>query len=62
MVKQPPKVFSAFSLSPWPMKMEARGAPPEPKSAAKAETIRMMGRHTPTPVRARFPSPGMWPM
>jgi len=41
------------------MAMEARGAPPEATSAAKAETIMMRGMHTPTPVRARLPSPGM---
>ena len=44
------------------MAMEARGAPPEDTKAEKAEMIMMMGRHTPTPVRARLPSPGIWPM
>ena len=29
---------------------------------AKAETIKIMGIQTPTPVRARSPSPSMWPM
>ena len=61
-LKQPPRVFSALSLLPWPIKMEARGAPPEPTSAEKAETIRMMGRQTPMPVRASLPSPGMCPI
>ena len=44
------------------MAMDARGAPPEATSAAKAEMIMISGRHTPTPVSARLPSPGMWPM
>ena len=61
-VKQLPSVFSALSGSPLPMKMDARGAPPAPMSAANAETNRMMGMHTPTPVSARLPEPGMWPM
>ena len=38
------------------------GAPPELIIDAKAETIIMIGIHTPTPVRARLPSPGIWPM
>ena len=61
-VKQLPSVFSADSWSFLPIKMEARGAPPVLTKAANAETIRMIGRHTPTPVSARLPSPGMWPM
>ena len=60
--KQLPNVFSADSLSPRPMKMVARGAPPFPTRAAKADTIMMRGMQTPTPVRAMAPSPGMWPM
>ena len=41
------------------MAMDARGAPPEDTKAAKAEMIMMMGRHTPTPVRAMLPVSGM---
>ena len=49
-------------ISPLPMLMDARGAPPEATSAAKADTIRMIGVQTPRPVRARLPTCGMWPM
>ncbi|EJX06870.1 hypothetical protein EVA_05023 [gut metagenome] len=42
--------------------MEARGAPPLLTRAAKAEIIMMSGRHTPTPVKASVPTPGMRPM
>ena len=38
-VKQLPRVRSADSLSPFPMKIEALGAPPLPTNAAKADTI-----------------------
>ena len=38
--------------------MEARGAPPEATSAANADTIMMIGMHTPTPVSARLPTSG----
>ena len=60
--KQPPSIFSAVCRSPLPMLMDARGAPPEAMSAAKADTIRMIGVQTPRPVRARLPTCGMWPM
>ena len=43
-------------------KIDALGAPPEPTRAAKAETTMMIGRQTPTPVRARLPLPGICPM
>ena len=61
-MKHPPRSFCAVSMSPRPIAMDARGAPPELMSAAKAEMTMMIGRHTPTPVSARLPSPGMWPM
>ena len=32
---------------------------PEAVKHAKADTIRMIGRHTPTPVSAALPSPGI---
>ena len=60
--KQLPKVRSADSLSPLPIKMDARGAPPLPTSAANADTIIMSGRQTPTPVSAAAPMSGMCPM
>ena len=61
-VKQLPSVRSADSISPRPMKMEARGAPPLLMSAAKAETIMISGMHTPTPVSAIAPTSGICPM
>ena len=62
MEKQLPSVRSAEALSRRPMKIDARGAPPLLTSAAKAEMIIISGMHTPTPVRASAPWPGMWPM
>ena len=44
------------------MQMEARGAAPMLTSAANAEISRMSGMHTPTPVSASVPAPGMWPI
>ena len=61
-IKQPPRIFSASASFPRPMAMDARGAPPEATKAEKAETIRISGIHTPTPVRARLPSTGIWPI
>ena len=61
-VKQPPRIFSAESISSFPIKIDALGAPPDPTRAAKAETTMMIGRQTPTPVRARLPLPGICPM
>ena len=49
-------------MSSFPIKIDALGAPPEPTRAAKAETTIMIGRQTPTPVRARLPLPGICPM
>ena len=46
--KQLPRVFSAEVLSPLPIKIEARGAPPFPTRAAKADIIIMIGIHTHT--------------
>ena len=62
MVKQPPKIRWAVSWSPFPMAMEALGAPPELTKAAKAETMRIRGIQTPKPVRAKLPVSGIWPM
>ena len=55
MAKHAPRVRSALSVSPRPMDIEARGAPPTLISAAKAETIMMIGMQTPRPVRAMAP-------
>ena len=59
MEKQPPSIFSAEPLSPLPMDIDALGAPPALTNAANAEIIMIIGRHTPTPVSARLPSPGI---
>ena len=61
-VTQPPRIFSADSCSPFPIAIEARGAPPELINAANADTIIINGMHTPTPVSARLPSPGICPI
>ncbi len=42
--------------------MEALGAPPALTSAANAETAMISGMHTPTPVSAIAPSPGICPI
>ena len=60
-----PMMCSAAFRSPRPSLMEALGAPPMAISAAKAEMTRMMGRHTPTPVRASLPTVSagcIWPI
>ena len=65
MVKLLPMIRSDSFRSPRPSAMEARGAPPKAIRAAKAEITMMMGRHTPTPVRASLPTVStgcMWPM
>ena len=60
--KQLPNIFSAVSLSFFPIKMDALGAPPELIKAAKAETIIINGKQTPTPVKAKSPISSIWPM
>ena len=57
-----PKIFSAPSRSPAPRRMEARGAPPMPAKAVKAEMSMRMGKVMPRPVRAVRPTSGMWPI
>lgn len=57
-----PRIRSAWSFFPAPSWMAASGAPPCPAKAAKADTSVMMGKVTPTPVSARSPTSGMWPM
>ena len=61
-VMQLPMVLSALSLSPRPMKMEARGAPPMLASAAKALTSKITGMQAPTPASASVPMPSRRPM
>ena len=61
-VVQFPRIFSASSLRPLPSIMEALGAPPMLTRAANAEMAMMMGKVTPTPVRALAPTSGRWPM
>lgn len=62
MVKDPPRIFSLESRSPLPKNIEALGAPPVAAKAAKAETRIIIGIHTPTPVRAKDPTSGIWPI
>ena len=59
---QHPITFSACSLSPLPIKIDAFGAPPILTSAAKAEIARITGAVTPTPAKACFPTPGICPI
>lgn len=54
-----PIIFSAVSLSPRPIAIDALGAPPVLTKAEKAETIIITDIHTPKPVRARSPHSGM---
>ena len=61
-VVQLPSIFSAVSLSPFPIIIEARGAPPMLTSAANAEMAIITGIVTPTPVKALGPTSGMWPI
>ena len=61
-VVQLPRIFSASPFMPLPSMMEALGAPPMLTNAAKAEIAMMMGKVTPTPVKALAPTPGRWPM
>ena len=56
---QLPKIPSAFSLFRWPIAMDASGAPLDAHSAANAETSRIIGRQTPSPVSASVPTSGM---
>ena len=59
---QLPRIRSAMGLSPLPIKIEARGAPPMLTSAANAENIIITGIATPMPVSAAGPVSGIWPM
>ena len=54
-----PRMRSASSWSPRPIIMAARGAPPIPVRAAKAEMTVISGKQTPMPVRARDPTSGI---
>ena len=55
-VRELPRIFSAFSRLPAPSWIEAKGAPPWPAKAAKADTSIIMGKVTPTPVSAMSPT------
>ena len=57
-----PRMFSARFRSPFPREMAASGAPPAPIKELKADTRVMMGKVTPTPVRAVAPISGIRPM
>ena len=55
--------FATVSMrSPSPMAMAALGAPPWATSMVKALIRYTTGKHSPTPVRARAPTWGIWPM
>ena len=58
--EQVPSVRSAFSCSPAPMKMDARGEPPMPISAANAEISVITGKgDTHAGQRKRAPRPDL---
>ena len=59
---QLPRIRSASPYSPRPMAMEALGAPPAPIREANAATRVITGSVTPRPVRARAPTPSIWPI
>ena len=61
-VAQLPRIRFAPSGSPEPIRTTAREPPPMPTRAERAETNMMTGKQTPRPVRARSPTPSMWPM
>ena len=62
MEKQFPSSRCASARLPAPMRMEASGAPPKPTRAANAEIIMMIGKVSPTPVKAIVPVTGMRPI
>lgn len=55
-------ILSACLLEPWPIFIEAKGAPPTPIRYANAEMIIIIGAVTPNPANAVPPTSGMWPM
>ena len=59
---QLPRMAFASSILPSPMRTTAREPPPIPTRAEMAETNMMTGKQMPSPVRARSPTPSMWPM
>ena len=61
-VTELPRIRWASTRRLAPSWIAARGAPPCPAKAAKADTSVMMGKVIPTPVRATSPTSGMWPM
>ena len=60
--KQFAMIFSAVSLSFFPMNIAALGAPPEPDSIANAFINIKIGANKPTPVSAAAPIPGICPI
>ena len=50
----------AIGMKKWAM--EQRGEPPVPNRFAKAVTIVMTGKHSPSPASAVLPSPGILPI
>ena len=49
-------------MSPLPMAMDARGAPPIPGIQLNAAVIMIMGNVMPMPPRAMVPTPGICPI
>jgi len=60
--KELPMMSSASCSRPFPRAMEHSGAPPMPNRLAKAMTMEMMGRHSPSPVRDRVAFSGRRPI
>lgn len=54
-----PMILSACLLEPWPIFIEAKGAPPTPIRYANAEMIIIIGAVTPNPANAVPPTSGM---
>ena len=61
-VKELPMISSAFLVFPFPRSMEQSGAPPIPYKLAKAIIMVIMGKVTPTPVRAKLDAFGILPI
>ncbi len=61
-IKEFPMIASASWSFPFPRWMEHKGAPPMPNKLAKAITMDIIGRQSPSPVRAMVAFWGMRPI
>lgn len=61
-IKELPMMASASSWFPLPRWMEHKGAPPMPNRLAKAMTMEIIGRQSPSPVSAMVAFSGMRPI